>query len=74
MKSKAYILSQIKDILIENHGYTESKAQRYLEVHQNDKVYELLVLKKSLADQEQYPEISYRKTIWRHHYDSDERI
>jgi|TARA_B100001113_G_scaffold347363_1_gene339667 hypothetical protein len=72
MKSKAYILSQIKDILIENHGYTESKAQRYLEVHQNDKVYELLVLKKSLADQEQYPEISYRKTIWRHHYDSDE--
>ena len=72
MKSKAFILSQIKDILIENHGYTESKAQRYLEVHQNDKVYELLVLKKSLADQEQYPEISYRKTIWRHHYDSDE--
>ena len=26
MKSKAYILSQIKDILIEHHGYTESKA------------------------------------------------
>ena len=72
MKSKAYILSQIKDILIEHHGYTESKANRYLEVHQNDKVYELLVLKKTLSEREQYPEISYRKTIWRHHYDSDE--
>jgi|TARA_B110000444_G_scaffold104763_1_gene99009 hypothetical protein len=72
MKSKSYILSQIKDLLIERHGYTETKAERYIEVHASDKVYELLVLKKSLSEQEQYPEISFRKTIWRHHYDSDE--
>ena len=56
MKSKTYILSQIQDLLVERHGYTVEKAQRYTEVHKNDKVYELLVLKKSLSEQEQYPE------------------
>ena len=72
MKSKAYILSQIQELLVERHGYTHDKAERYAELHKDDKVYELLVLKKSLSEQEQYPEISFRKTIWRHHYDSDE--
>ena len=71
MKSKAYILSQISHLLVERHGYTQEKADRYAELHQEDKVYELLVLKKNLSEQEEYPEISYRKSIWRHHYDSD---
>ena len=71
MKSKAYILSQIKELLVERHGYTQDKAERYAELHKDDKVYELLVLKKSLSEQEQYPEISFRKTLWRHHYDSE---
>jgi hypothetical protein len=71
MKSKTYILSQIQELLVERHGYNKEKAQRYAEVHKNDKVYELLVLKKSLAEQEQYPDISYTRTIWRHHYDSE---
>ena len=71
MKSKADILSQIKELLIERHGYTSEKAERYAELHNEDKVYELLVLKKNLSEQEQYPEVSFRKSIWRHHYDSD---
>ena len=71
MKSKAYILSQIKELLIERHGYTSEKAERYAELHKDDKVYELLVLKKNLSEQEQYPDVSFRKSIWRHHYDSD---
>ena len=71
MKSKVYILSQIKDLLIERHGYTSEKAERYAELHKDDKVYELLVLKKNLSEQEQYPEVSFRKSIWRHHYDSE---
>jgi hypothetical protein len=71
MKSKAYILSQIQELLVERHGYTHNKAERYVELHKDDKVYELLVLKKSLSEQEQYPEISFRKTVWRHHYDSE---
>ena len=36
-----------------------------------DKVYELLVLKKKLSEEEEFPEISYRRTVWRHHYDSE---
>ena len=66
-----YILSQIKELLVERHGYTMEKAERYAELHKEDKVYELLVLKKSLAEEEEFPEVSYRRTIWRHHYDSE---
>ena len=33
MKSKVYILSQIADLLVERHGYTREKANRYAELH-----------------------------------------
>ncbi len=71
MKSKAYILHQIKELLVDRHGYTRAKAERYAELHKEDKVYELLVLKKSLSEQEEYPEVSYRRSIWHHEYEDD---
>jgi hypothetical protein len=71
MKSKNYILSQIQDLLIERHAYTLERAERYVELHKEDKVYELLVLKKSLSEEENYPEVSYRRSIWRHEYDDE---
>tara|TARA_B100000767_G_scaffold256290_1_gene263229 strand:+ start:294 stop:509 length:216 start_codon:yes stop_codon:yes gene_type:complete len=71
MKSKNYILSQIQELLIERHGYTSERAERYVELHKEDKVYELLVLKKSLSEEENYPEVSYRRSIWRHEYDDE---
>ena len=71
MKSKNYILSQIREILIERHAYTPERAERYVELHKEDKVYELLVLKKSLSEEENYPEVSYRRSIWRHEYDDE---
>jgi len=71
MKSKAYILHQIKELLVDRHGYTQAKAERYAELHKEDKVYELLVLKKSLSEQEEYPEVSYRRSIWHHEYEED---
>ena len=71
MKSKNYILSQIRELLIERHAYTPEKAERYVELHKEDKVYELLVLKKSLSEEENYPEVSYRRSIWRHEYDDE---
>ena len=64
MKSKNYILSQIRELLIERHAYTPERADRYVELHKDDKVYELLVLKKNLSEEENYPEISYRRSIW----------
>ena len=71
MKSKTYILSQIRELLIERHAYTPERADRYLELHREDKVYELLVLKKSLSEEENYPEVSYRRSIWHHEYDDE---
>lgn len=71
MKSKNYILSQIRELLIERHAYTPEKAERYVELHKEDKVYELLVLKKSLSEEENYPEVSYRRSIWRHEYEDE---
>ena len=71
MKSKNYILSQIHELLIERHGYTSERANRYIELHKDDKVYELLVLKKTLSEEEQYPEVSYRRSIWRHEYEDE---
>ena len=37
MKSKVYILSQIADLLVERHGYTMARAERYAELHKEDK-------------------------------------
>ncbi len=71
MKSKAYILHQIKELLVDKHGYTPKRAEKYVENHVEDKVYELLVLKKSLSEQEEYPEVSYRRSIWHHEYDDE---
>ena len=72
MKSKNYILSQIQELLIERHAYTLERAERYVELHKEDKVYELLVLKKSLSEEEEnYPEVSYRRSIWRHEYEDE---
>lgn len=71
MKSKNYILSQIHELLIERHGYTSERADRYIELHKDDKVYELLVLKKTLSEEEQYPEVSYRRSIWHHEYEDE---
>jgi hypothetical protein len=71
MKSKNYILSQIHELLIERHAYTRERADRYIELHKEDKVYELLVLKKSLSEEENYPEVSYRRSIWHHEYEDE---
>ena len=71
MKSKNYILSQIRELLIERHAYTQGRAERYVELHIEDNVYELLVLKKNLSEEENYPEVSYRRSIWRHEYEDE---
>ena len=52
MKSKSYILMQIHDLLVNRHSYTPTRANDYIEEHKEDKVYELLVLKKKLTEDE----------------------
>jgi hypothetical protein len=65
MKSKSYILMQIKDILIDHKSYTREKAERYTEELKEKTVYELLVFKKQLMNEdEEHIDVSYRRSIW----------
>jgi len=65
MKSKNYILKQIKDILIDHKSYMEEKAEKYIEEVKTKTVYELLVLKKQLlTEDEEFIDVSYRRSIW----------
>ena len=51
MKSKTYILKQIRDLLIDNKAYSERRADEFIENAQGKTVYELLVIKKDLSEQ-----------------------
>jgi hypothetical protein len=58
MKSKSYILSQVRKLLLDNRGYYEDEADRYIEDIKNKTVYELLVIKKDLSENKEYPDVS----------------
>jgi hypothetical protein len=61
---------QIHNILMDRHAYSHEKAEKYVEDHRDDKVYELLVLKKQLMEQEeQQIDVSISRSIWRHNYE-----
>jgi len=51
MSSKAYVLRQIKEILQEKKEYSEEETESFIEKHKDDKVYELLLLKKTLKQE-----------------------
>jgi hypothetical protein len=58
MKSKSYILSQVRKLLLNNRGYYEDEADTYIENIKNKTVYELLVIKKDLSENKEYPDVS----------------
>jgi hypothetical protein len=65
MKSKNYILQQIKELLIDRKSYSEERAEQYIENIRTKTVYELLVEKKELSTQEEeYRDVSCRTSIW----------
>ena len=65
MKSKNYILRQIKDILIDHKSYSEGRADTYIEGIKYKTVYELLVMKKELStSEEEFRDVSCRTSIW----------
>ena len=69
MKSKSYILMQIKNILMTIKSYTNDEADTYVEGVQEKTVYELLVHKKELSESdEEYLDISCRRSIWHEEY------
>jgi len=65
MRSKNYILMQLKNILVDRKEYTEEKAAAWIEEHKNKTVYELLVLKKDMSVvEEEFRDVSCRSSIW----------
>jgi len=60
---------QIKNILMTIKSYTNDEADTYVEGVQEKTVYELLVLKKELSESdEEYLDISCRRSIWHEEY------
>ena len=58
MKSKAYILMQIKELLKKNRGLCEEEVEEWINENGEKKVYELLVIKKELSESKEYPDVS----------------
>jgi len=64
MKSKKFILNQIKELMLEK-GHSEADADKYVDEVKENTVYELLVLKKEIKappgdqDEEEEPPTSF---------------
>lgn len=72
MKSKAYILMQIRDLLIDNKAYSENKADKYIEDVKDKTVYELLVIKKELASEiQEYADVSCMRSLQYDYHQDD---
>mgnify|MGYP000386003360 CR=1 FL=1 len=58
MKSKAYILMQIKTLLDTNRGLCEDEIDQWIDENKEKTVYELLTIKKHLSETMEYPDVS----------------
>jgi hypothetical protein len=61
MKSKAFILHQIEELLEKNRGLCEEEITQWMDENKEKTVYELLVIKKELSEKKEYPDISCMK-------------
>jgi len=58
MKSKAYVMMQIKELLNTNRGMCEEEIGQWVEEHKETSVCELLTIKKELAEKKIFQDIS----------------
>ena len=61
MKSKAFILHQIGELLDKNRGMCGDEITQWKEDNKDKTVYELLVIKKDLAEKKVYQDVSFMK-------------
>ena len=61
MKSKAFILRQIGDLLTKNRGFCDEEIQLWMKENDEKTVYELLVIKKELSEKKEFQDISVMK-------------
>ena len=58
MKSKAYILRQISELLEKNRGLCEEEIEEWIKVNEVKTVYELLTIKKELSQGKEFRDVS----------------
>jgi hypothetical protein len=58
MKSKAYILMQIEELLAKNRGLCDEEIAEWKDQNKDMTVYELLTFKKQLSQTREYPDVS----------------
>lgn len=58
MKSKAYIMLQIGELLRKNRGLCDEEVDDWIKENEVKTVYELLVIKKELSETKEYPDVS----------------
>jgi hypothetical protein len=59
MKSKAYILMQIGELLEKNRGLCPDEVEEWMKENEDKKVYELLTIKKELTESpKEYRDVS----------------
>ncbi len=61
MKSKAFILRQIGELLDKNRGLCEQEIQQWVKDNENKTVYELLTFKKEISQTQEYQNVSCMK-------------
>jgi len=61
MKSKAYILMQISELLEKNRGLCEEEVTQWIEENESKTVYELLTIKKELSQGKEFQDVSCMK-------------
>ena len=61
MKSKAYVLMQIKELLQKNRGLCEDEIEDWVNENNEKTVYELLVIKKELAGSKEFRDVSFMR-------------
>tara|TARA_B100000482_G_scaffold167840_1_gene132904 strand:+ start:396 stop:602 length:207 start_codon:yes stop_codon:yes gene_type:complete len=58
MKSKAFILRQISELLEKNRGLCDTEVQEWIKENDKMTVYELLTFKKELSKTKEYQDVS----------------
>jgi hypothetical protein len=61
MKSKAFILRQIGELLEKNRGLCEEETQQWYKDNESKTVYELLTFKKQISQSKEYQDVSCMK-------------
>ena len=61
MKSKAFILRQIGELLEKNRGMCEQEVKEWMVQNEEKTVYELLTFKKEISQTKEYPDVSCMK-------------